>query len=125
MSIKGSSYAHFRRALAAGHLHLVRQAAAELPRVPLEDALGVVMLIARREPERLERAAVRWLARLALERPQVSAWDLRWGLLAFEALPRDPEGARDALAELCDRHGLPGAAGGLRGDGGGWDTQKR
>ena len=115
MSVKGSSYAHFRRALASGHLHLVRQAAAELPRVPLEDALAVVLLIGRREPERLERAAVRWLARLALERPAVTGWDLRWGLLAFEALPRDPEGARDALADLCDRHGLAGGARLLRG----------
>jgi hypothetical protein len=40
MSAKGSSYQHFRRALALGQLHLVRQAAAELPRVPLEDALA-------------------------------------------------------------------------------------
>ncbi len=125
MSVKGSSYAHFRRALTAGHLHLVRQAAAELPRVPLEDALSVVLLIARREPERLERAAVRWLARLALEKPKVTSWDLRWGLLAFEALPRDPEGARDALADLCDRHGLPAAAAVLRGGAAGWDTASR
>lgn len=115
MSAKGSSYQHFRRALALEQLHLVRQAAAELPRVPLDDALTVVLLIARLEPERLERAAVRWLARLALERPQVTSWDLRWGLLAFEALPRDPDGARDALADLCDRHGLTGAADRLRG----------
>ena len=116
MSVKGSSYAHFRRALSLGHLHLVRQAAAELPRVPLEDALTVVLLIARQEPERLERAAVRWLARLALERPKVTGWDLRWGLLAFEALPRDPDGAREALADLCERHGLPAAARTLRGE---------
>ena len=116
MSIKGSSYAHFRRALSAGHLHLVRQAAAELPRVPLEDALDVTLLIGLREPERLERAAVRWLARLALERPAVTAWDLRWGLLAFEALARDPEGAHDALADLCERHALHGAAASLRGE---------
>jgi hypothetical protein len=74
-----------------------------------------VLLIARKEPERLERAAVRWLARLALERPEVSSWDLRWGLLAFEALPRDPDGAREALADLCDRHALTGAADRLRG----------
>ena len=102
MSVKGSSYAHFRRALTAGHLHLVRQAAAELPRVPLEDALSVVLLIARREPERLERAAVRWLARLALDR-RLDVEDLRAGLAACELLRRHPAQGEAVLSELLRR----------------------
>ena len=41
MSIKGSPYANFRRALATGNLLLIRAAAAELPTVNLDDALEV------------------------------------------------------------------------------------
>ena len=39
VSIKGGSYARFRRALDTGNLTLVRAAAAELPTINLEDAL--------------------------------------------------------------------------------------
>ena len=35
MSIKGSPYTHFKRALALGNLTLIRQAAAELPSLAL------------------------------------------------------------------------------------------
>ena len=49
---------------------------------------------------------MRWLARLALERPTVRIEDLRAGAVAFEALPENPVGARRALVELCARHGL-------------------
>ena len=53
---------------------------------------------------------VRWLARMSLEVPTVRIEDLRAGLLAFEALPENPDGARVALADLCTRHGLERAA---------------
>jgi len=45
--------------------------------------------------------------------PSVRIEDLRVALLAFEALPENPVGARTALAELCARHGLDRAAQGL------------
>src|SRR4051812_12944776 len=45
----GSPYARFRRALAAGNLALVKATAAELPRVDLEDALEVCLLMARED----------------------------------------------------------------------------
>jgi hypothetical protein len=37
----------------------------------------------------------------------VGIGDLREGLVAFEALPENPAGARVALAGLCERHGRP------------------
>jgi hypothetical protein len=40
----------------------VRAAAADLPAVPLDDALEIVVLILEQEPQRFERSAVRWLA---------------------------------------------------------------
>jgi len=110
MTSDGSPYARFQRALRIGRLSLVRAAATELPRVELDDALSICLLISEQDAERFERAAVRWLARLSLEVPTVRIEDLRAGLIAFEALPENPLGARRALAELCQRHGLARAA---------------
>jgi aminoglycoside/choline kinase family phosphotransferase len=113
MTSDGSHYARFQRALRVGRLSMVRAAAAELPRIDLDDALSICLLISEQDVERFERAAVRWLARLSLEVPTVRIEDLRAGLLAFEALAENPLGARTALAELCTRHGLDRAARGL------------
>jgi hypothetical protein len=113
MTSEGSPYARFQRALRIGRLSMVRAAAAELPRVDLDDALSICLLISEQDVERYERAVVRWLARLSLEVATVRIEDLRAGLLAFEALPDNPVGARTALADLCARHGLDRAARGL------------
>ena len=113
MTSDGSPYARFQRALRIGRLSLVRAAAAELPRIDLDDALSICLLISEQDEERYERAAVRWLARMSLEVPTIRIEDLRAGLLAFEALPENPVGARTALADLCVRHGLERAARGL------------
>ena len=110
MSIKGSPYARFRAALRAGNLLLVRTAAAELPQVDLVDALAICVLMGAQQDERFDRAATRWLARLALERPAISLADLRTGLNALDALPHNPAAARGELVALCARHGLPDAA---------------
>ncbi len=66
----------------------VRAAAAELGhRINLVDALGIVLLMAARQDGGYERAAAKWLARLALERPAVRLDDLRVALTTLEALP--------------------------------------
>ena len=106
MTSQGSPYARFQRALRIGRLPLVRAAAAELPRIDLDDALAICLLIERQDGERYERAVVRWLARMVLEVPGVGIDDLREALVAFEALPHNPIAARQALAGLCERHGL-------------------
>src|SRR5436305_5304263 len=103
VSVKGSPYVRFKRALATGNLALVRAAAAELPAIDLGDALAICLLMSERDDERFERAAVRWLARVALERPGVGLGELRDGLVAFEALPYNPAAARPLLATLCER----------------------
>ena len=114
MTSHGSPYARFQRALRIGRLSMVRAAAAELPRIDLDDALAICLLIERQDGERYERAVVRWLARLATEVPAVGIDDLREGLVAFEALPYNPVAAADTLAALCERHGLQRAAERLR-----------
>jgi hypothetical protein len=91
VSIKGGPYARFRRSLDVGRLGLVLAAAAELPRLSLADALEVLVLMADQDPDRYSRAAVRWLGRLALERPALALADLRLALCALEALPARSE----------------------------------
>ena len=91
MSIKGGPHQRFRRALEIGRLPLVLSAAAELPRLGLADALEVLLLIADQDPPRYERAAARWLGRLALERPATTLAELRLAGAACELLPRCPE----------------------------------
>ena len=110
VSVKGSPYARFQRALAQGQLDQIRDAAAELPQVELADALHICLIMSERDDERFARAAARWLARFALERPQVGLEDLRRGVIALRALPQEPSGARRALAGLCAEHGLTAAA---------------
>jgi hypothetical protein len=55
---------------------------------------------------RFERAAVRWLARLSRERPEVTLADLREAADALAELPSAR--ARAALADLGRRTRLPG-----------------
>jgi hypothetical protein len=90
---QGSPYARFKRAVASGNLMEVRAAAAELPAVPLRDALEVCELLRRANPELYERAALRWLARLLLERPGITLRELEQAARALQRLP-DVDAAR-------------------------------
>ena len=83
MTSSGSPHARFRRALATGNMHIIRAAAAELPIVNLGDALSVCVAIARAEPARFERAALRWLARYCVERPTATIGHVRAAAAAF------------------------------------------
>ena len=100
VSVKGSSYKNFQRALATGNLMLVRAAAAELPSITLDDALTICMLLGDQEPHRYERATVRWLGRFCLEKRDVRLADVRDAAEAFTLLPTEPERARGVLREL-------------------------
>jgi len=101
MTSSGSAYARFRRALQTGNLSLVRAAAAELPSVSLDDALHVCVLLRDREPERYERAAVRWIARFCVERVDVSIEDVDQASQAFALMREHPERALLTLQALC------------------------
>ena len=106
MSIKGSPYTHFKRALALGNLTLIRQAAAELPSLALGDALQVCLLMAQQRDASFDRAAVRWLARFALEGATVGLEDIDEALSAFTLMPDHPDRARRRLADLGAAHGF-------------------
>lgn len=100
MTSSGSPYARFRRALATGNLTLIRTAAAELPRVDLGDALSVCIAIRSAEPERFERAALRWLARYAVECAS-SVAEVRAAADAFGYMGERPTEALETLGALC------------------------
>jgi len=106
MTSQGSAYGRFRRALRAGNLNQVHAAALELPQVDLVDALSIVVLMSINDDERYDRAATRWLARFALERPSARLEDLRLGLHALEALPYNAPAAKQTISGLCESHGL-------------------
>ena len=78
---------------------MIRAAAAELPRVDLGDALAVCMAIREAEPDRFERAALRWLARYAVERAG-SVAEVRAAADAFATMLQRPEDALIALQRL-------------------------
>jgi hypothetical protein len=99
---QGSAYARFRRALKTGNLTLIRNAAAELPRVDLCDALEVCVAIRRAEPARFEHAALRWLARFCLERREATLAQVRAAAWAFDNIADEPA-ALETLQRLCSR----------------------
>jgi hypothetical protein len=101
VSDAGSAYSRFQRALTTGNLTIIRAAAAELPAIRLDDALQVCVLLRDREPERYERAAVRWIGRYCVERTQATLDDVEHARAAFSIMRRDPERALEILQTLC------------------------
>lgn len=100
MTSSGSPYARFRRALKTGNIHIIKAAAAELPQVSLPDALAVCSVLADGPRERYERAAVRWLSRLCIERRPDLA-ELQRAIAGLHLLPLDREQALMALQEVA------------------------
>ncbi len=101
-----ATYAMFRDALASGDLERVMQMARNLGRsVRLDDALRICLLV-RDEPERFQRAAVRWLGRFALEGRGIAIADLQEAADALDAMPGHPAAAMERLAALCVDHGV-------------------
>ena len=69
---------------------------------PLDETLRLCLLLRDKEPASYGRAAVRWIARFALERKGATVAHLRVAAEAFEELPTDPEWAVGVLEELSD-----------------------
>jgi hypothetical protein len=89
VSINGSPYAHFRRALDTGNLALIRTAAAELPQINLDDALRICRVIREREPESLTGPLVAgWRAMRRSAERLWRDWRWRWRRWTSCARPR-------------------------------------
>jgi hypothetical protein len=102
----GSAYSRFRRALQTGNELLVLSAARELPRVALDDALRICLLLRDGDDERYERAAVRWLGRFALEARGATIHDIRSAADALDELPDSTSDAMERLQRLCVARGI-------------------
>jgi hypothetical protein len=101
MSSNGNIHGRFARAVQGRNLHEAELAARELGALSLRDALSLVLLYAMADHPRFERAAVRWLARLALERS--SPLTLADGLLAAASLVALRTASREQAARTLLR----------------------
>jgi hypothetical protein len=102
---QGHAYAQFQRALKTGNAFLAMEAARELKHVPLEDALGLCLLL-RGDRSRYQRAAAKWLARFYAEVEGVTLTDIRELAELLGALPTHDRVAGAELAEHLDTRGL-------------------
>ena len=85
--------------------------AAELPKVPLADALSLLLMALDQQPWRLETAAPRWHARLCDETPLTLA-EAQLAVSPLDALAGPGAvAAGQALIATCDLHGLDDAVG--------------
>jgi hypothetical protein len=68
MTSQGTPRGRFQRAIHARHVQNAEMAAREMGTVSLADALLLCELLAKTDPARYERAALRWLQRFINER---------------------------------------------------------
>ena len=71
----------------------------------------MLLVIERAEPERYQRAALRWLAMVCEERgARVDLAAIAQAAIALDGLPGQRATSCATLAAVCDRAGLPDAA---------------
>jgi hypothetical protein len=97
---QGSALTRYRRALERRHIFGAEVAAREMAFLSLRDALGLLALYAAEDSPKFDKAAVRWLGRLALESEDLSLHDLQLAAAALHALPRRPESTLPVLREV-------------------------
>ncbi len=100
MTPQGSALARYRRAVERRHVFGAELAAREMGYVSLRDALGLLALYAAEDSPKYDKAAVRWLARLALESDDLRLGDIQLAAAALQALPRRPASAQQVLTDL-------------------------
>src|SRR3954453_7969801 len=100
MTSQGHPYARFRHALATGNARIAAAAAGALHTVSLADALDLCLLY-RSDPERYERAAARWIARLIAERPGLPLAEIELAAGGFREAHYSERGV-DALRALLE-----------------------
>jgi predicted AAA+ superfamily ATPase len=67
MTSQGTAHARFTRAIKRGHLLAAETAARELGSLSLSDALSLCLLYERKDDEKFERAAKRWVRRVQID----------------------------------------------------------
>src|SRR5690242_3377639 len=109
MTSQGSPVTRLRRAIRSGDLLLIRSAAAEA-RVDLEDAFAILLIVAEKEPDRYDAAALRWLGRFCSEQgARASLADLDLLRASLAALRTASPAVLNALDGVLSAHQLPRA----------------
>ena len=110
MTSQGSPWARYRRALATGNPLLAWAAAHELPRLELDDALGLVLLLGATGDANFQRASARWVAHYAQQThcDALEADLLRASLAAVAGTRAARPAAGQTLRELLELHRLAG-----------------
>jgi hypothetical protein len=87
------AHGRFTRAVATRNLWAAELAIGEMPNGfgSLDDALRYLELLAEQKPERVERAAVRWLGRLCVESQLLTLREVQLALGALANLAVDRE----------------------------------
>jgi hypothetical protein len=98
---QGTATGRLSKAIAAGNLKLIRQAALEVPVVPLADAARIMAVIARVEPQHFEAAALRWVGRLVTEHPSLTLDDLQQTVAALTDMRRSTAAAVEQLLAIA------------------------
>ena len=108
---RGSAYSQFKRALSRRNFLQAWTLAAELPKVPLADALAMLLLALDEQRWRFDTAAPRWHARLCAE-ARLTLTEAQLAVCAIDALsgPSATAGGQ-ALVAICGGHGLDDAVG--------------
>jgi hypothetical protein len=111
VTAQGSAYSQFKRALERRNFLLAWTMAAELPTVPLADALSLLLMALDQQPWRFEKAAPRWHARLCDE-AHLTLPEAQLALAALQALAGPGAvGGGQALVCIGDLHGLDDVVG--------------
>jgi hypothetical protein len=99
MTSQGTARGRFQRAIHRRHVQAAEMAAREMGGLSLADALLLCELLAKADPSRYERAALRWLRRFIDERTP----PLTEVSLAASALAELRHGRRNVGAETLKR----------------------
>lgn len=91
----------FRQAINGRNVALADRAA-RLEPLTLDQALECMILLAEKCDDRYERAAARFVARLAVEK-RLTLDEHGRAVAVMDRVPADPDGARSALLPLCRR----------------------
>lgn len=103
MGDAGSPYALFKRCLQIRDMTMIESAIADMPApLPLVHATAVWTLMCEQEDDRVDRAGVRLVGRLALEHPRVTVEDL----VTLTTAMRDRD--LDLVEELVTAYTSPG-----------------
>jgi hypothetical protein len=100
VTAQDSALTRYRRALERRHIFGAEIAVWEMGYISPRDALGLLALYAALDSPKYDKAATRWLGRLALESKEISLDDVQLAAAALRAMRTRSESALNVLRDL-------------------------